>query len=165
MEKHENFTQDGVVLLQVRISLPAVSESEEITQFYEELGERAYRFCRDTLLLRAKERYENDPDPRRYLHFLPFRYRLQGDVTYRSDTLLSVRMEASLLRQGEPDKRYFNAHTFALPDGILLSPHDTLSQYTAHPIAKKQVRGVQSVLLTAHSPMCLCGGRWVAFEE
>ena len=164
MEKHENFTYDGVTLLQVRISLPTVSGAEEITQFYEEMGEASYAFCRETLFLHARTCYENDPDPRRYLHFPPFRYYLQGETTYRSEALLSVRLEAMLARQGTPSRKILNVHNFSLPDGLLLSDRNALSAYYGRRISKKQLHGISSVLLNEHVPLVLRNGAWEPFD-
>ena len=164
MEKYEAFLCESTEVLRVRISLPSVAESAEIGAFYEEMGERAYRFCAEQLAPYARAAYENDPDPRRHVRFAPFRYRLWGNVRYQSEDLLSVQMEATLARDGEGGAicRFFDAHNFSLPEGLLLSPRDALSFYTGERISKKQVKGLESLLLTDRAPMHKKNGAWEA---
>ncbi len=162
MEKYEAFLCENTEVLRVRISLPCVAQSAEIGAFYEEMGERAYRFCAEQLAPYARTVYENDSDPRKHVRFSPFRYRLWGDIRYQSEKLLSVHIEATLARDGEGRAlcRFFDAHNFSLPDGLLLSPRDALSLYTGEQIPKKQVKEVKSLLLTDRAPMQKKNGVW-----
>ena len=161
MEKHENFTHDGSTLVQMRISLPTVIESSAITEFYEEMGTAAHAFCRDTLAVYAKGCYDGDPDPRKYLHFSPFRFFLTGKICYQRETILSVRMEAMLLRQGRKPKTLCGAHNFSVPDGLLLSPRRALAIYFGEDAVPKRLRGAHTVLLTERAPLLLRDGIWV----
>lgn len=163
MEKKEHFRREGIELLHVRLSLPEIGV-ETVDGFYQEIAARAYAFCRDRLFSYAETLYENDPDPRRHIRFSPLCYRLMGCVCYRSETLLSVRIEASLCRGGRETHHRLDAHNFSLPDGLLLSPRDALSQYWGKKVPKKQIKGVSSVLLTDSAPYEKRDGAWVRLE-
>lgn len=167
MEKHERFAHEGVELLRVRISLPHDEKTDAIRDFWEQMGEAAYRFCRERLMPYVLGCYERDPDPKKRLHFAPFRYRLWGDVRYRSDTLLSVRIEASLSRDGVGQARrsFCDAQNFSLPDGCLLSPRDALACYLGEPVSQKRCKHVKSLLLTERVAYAKHGDTWQIFCE
>lgn len=165
MEKYEAFLYENREVLRVRISLPCVAQAAEIGAFYKEIGEGAYRFCAEKLAPYARAVYEKDPDPRKHVRFAPFRYRLWGNIRYQSENVLSVHVEATLSRDGEGRAicRFFDAHNFSIPDGLLLSPRDALSLYTGEPISKRQVKGVKSLLLSDRAPMQKKNGAWEIF--
>ena len=167
METYERFTHEGVELLRVRISFPHIENVDAIQAFWTQMADAAYAFCHDRLFAHAIDCYEHDPDPKKRLHFAPFRYRLWGEIRYRSDTLLSVRIEASLSRDGAgQEKRYAcDAQNFSLPDGSLLSPRDALSLYLGEPVSKKRCKHVKSLLLTERVAYAKHGDTWQIFCE
>ena len=167
MEKHERFTHEGIELLRVRISLPSLEDVDAVHGFWVQMTDAAYAFCHDRLMPYAIDCYERDPDPKKRLHFAPFRYRLWGETRYRSDTLLSVLIEASLSREGAGQRRqYFcDAQNFSLPDGCLLSPRDALSLYLGEPVSKKRCKHVKSLLLTERVAYAKHGDTWQIFCE
>ena len=165
MEKYERLTYEGIELLRVRISLPHEEKNDAVRDFWEQMGNAANTFCHERLLPYATDCYERDPDPKKRLHFAPFRYRLWGETRYRSDTLLSVLIEASLSREGAGQRRqYFcDAQNFSLPDGCLLSPRDALSLYLGEPVSKKRCKHVKSLLLTERVAYAKHDDTWQIF--
>ncbi len=162
MEKHEGFLYDNTEILRVRISLPHVAQSEQTNAFYEEMGEVAYRFCVECLEPYARAAYESDPDPRKHVRFRALRYRLWGEPRYQREGLLSVHIEATLVRNGDGRAayRFFDAQNFSIPDGLLLSPHDALSLYTGERVTKRQLKSVKSLLLTEGAVFQKQNGAW-----
>ena len=160
MEKHENLSYDGISLLQIRMSLPTHTEFEAINELYAQTFEACYAFCHEHLLAYAKECYDNDPDPRRRVRFSPFRYRLHGEIAYQSDALVSIRVEASLSRNGNVLQNFSDAHNFSLPEGLLLAPHDALTIYAGERVPKKHCKKIDSLLLTDREALVKREGAW-----
>ena len=165
MEKYERFLCDGVEVLHVRISLPHELRSDAIRAFFEQIGENAYAFCKNELLPHAENAYHAQEDPRRQMRYRPFRYRLRGTVCYENEKLLSVWIEASLLREGEAARSFCDAQNFSKEDGFLLSAQDALSLYTGMSPMKTWNKNIQNLLFRDRDVRMLCDGVWQPFNE
>ena len=122
---------DGVEVLRYRITLPAISDAEEITVFYREIGDAAADFCATRLTVYSEKRYAECTVPKKRFVYTPLCYELEGQVTYSDGELMFVRLLASTYQRLPQDGgvSVYDAHAWSLTDRCLLPPRHAARQF------------------------------------
>ena len=151
INRAERFRISGVEVLRCRISLPQWAEYGGLSDFYRELGDRAFGFCQDILRPDAEAVYERSEDERKRFRFPAFSYELTGEVCWQEADLLSVRIRAELCRRGSPEplSRGWDAHTWQLGGGepTLLPPEQVVQAVAGKALPKRKRKGARGVLI------------------
>ena len=115
---------EGVEVLRYRITLPAISDAEEITVFYREIGDAAADFCSTSLTAYAEERYAECELPKKKFVYAPLCYELEGRVTYEDGELIFIMLRACTHQRLPQDSgtSVYDAHAWSLTDKCLLPP-------------------------------------------
>lgn len=160
--KRERFCVDGVEVLRCNILLPYPEALPEISDFYFELGEKSYSYAKNSLFSVAGGEYNSDSDERKKFYFKGFRYALDSKITLENENLLSVRLFASLTRNGsrEPISSFCAGHVWDKKKQMLLPPRRALKDIGYKGGCPKKVK---SVLLYEDGISVLCNGAWEKF--
>ena len=117
-------TFEGVEVLRYRITFPVISDSEEISVFYREIGDAAADFCSTKLTVYAEERYTDCTDPKKKFLYTPLCYELEGKVTHTDGELMFIMLRARTYQRYPRDSgtSVYDAHAWSLSDKCLLPP-------------------------------------------
>ncbi len=144
------FCVEGTEVLRYRLSLPSWEERALPTECYERVASAAQGFCEGVLRSYAEQAYENCDAPDKRFRFAPFLYTLTGDVTYRDEALLSVRLEAVWRRRGEsePLAHAWDAHTWLVgtEESVLLPPEQAAQAFGVGTLNKRRCRHAVGVI-------------------
>ena len=140
-------TCEGVEVLRYRITFPVISDSEEISVFYREIGDAAADFCSTKLTVYAEERYTDCTDPKKKFLYTPLCYELEGKVTHFDGELMFIMLRARTYQRYPRDSgtRYAAASM----------PNRTSSSrppYTAFPCAGQRYSAPPSP--ASYAPRC-----------
>ncbi|MBE6546282.1 MAG: hypothetical protein E7668_02425 [Ruminococcaceae bacterium] len=129
--KTGRYCVEGTEVLRYRISFPNWEEKGMPADFYRRIATDTLTFCQGALRAYAEGEYERSEATDKRFRFPSFLYTLVGEVTYREEGLLSIRLEAILRRRGEaaPCERRWDAHTWQLgKEGTVLLPPEQAAQ-------------------------------------
>ncbi len=151
---------EGVEVLRWKISLP--THGEKISAFYEEIGERAVRYCEGALRERAEDEFEASEDEQKRFRFPSLTYRLEGRVTYEDETYVSVCLVAELRRRGErsPIGFFEDGQVFEKKNGMLLPPETVVSLFCGTRLLSKERKSARGVLLSEKGVLWHDGNGW-----
>ena len=119
---------DGIEIFRILVDFPCVEGVDNINAFYQRIAENAFRYAKESLLPAARKAYEDDPNPKKRFYFSTHLYSLRGEVTYRTDALLSLSVSAEWQHGTEVD-RFLDAHLWNVEKQRLISPREGLRYY------------------------------------